>query len=215
MEELQSTKNLEREILEDARKKAHRILKTAEGMVKTKTAEWDRKTTEALEELEKKFAEQRKFAEAEIMAVLPMDKRRAKTEKIESLLRRAVETWYSGLSRGQVLGFLKKELEKRLAVCGGFGGTGCRAVIHKLTRDEAESILREVLPGGAANGTACPIEEARSASSAAAAYPEFILENNDVRICASLSATADFFLNEKRAELVEALLGPQVMSSEQ
>jgi vacuolar-type H+-ATPase subunit E/Vma4 len=197
MEELQSTEILEQEILEDARKKASRILKTADDTVKANSAEWEKKTTGALAELEKKFAEQGVLAVAEIMAVLPMDKRRAKSERVEGLLNSAVETWYAGLSRERVLGFLKKELAKRLAVCGGLSaGDGCRAVIHKLTRAEAESILKDL-------SITCQIEEAQSS----AAYPEFILENNDMRIYASVGKTVDFFLREKRAELIEALLG--------
>ena len=205
MEELKSTENLEREILEDARKKAHRILKTADETIKNKSAEWEKKTAAALEELNKKFAEQGRFASDEVMAVLPIEKRRAKAEKVESLLRSAVEAWYAGLSRERVLGFLKKELIKRLAVCAGLsggaglpGGNGqCRAVISGLTKAEAESVLKKVF------SVPCQIEEIQSAT----AYPEFILENNDVRIYASVWKTVDFFLREKRAELVEALLG--------
>jgi vacuolar-type H+-ATPase subunit E/Vma4 len=195
MEELQSTEILEREMLEDARKKAARILKAADETVKTKSAEWEKKTTEDLAELERKFAEQGRLAADEIMAVLPMDKRRAQSEKFEGLLNSAVETWYAGLSRNRVLGLLKNELAKRLAVCGGFTGS-CRAVIHKLTGAEAKSILKEL-------SITCQIEEAQSS----AAYPEFILENNDLRIYASVGKTVDFFLREKRAELIEALLG--------
>jgi vacuolar-type H+-ATPase subunit E/Vma4 len=197
MEELQSTEILEREMLEDARKKAARILKAADETVKTKSAEWEKKTTEDLAELDRKFAEQGRFAAEEIMAVLPMDKRRAQSEKFEGLLKSAVETWYAGLSRERVLGLLKKELAKRLAVCGEFTGAGqFRAVIHKLTQAEAESILKHL-------SLSCQIEEAQSS----AAYPEFILENNDLRIYASIGKTVDFFLREKRAELIEALLG--------
>ena len=54
MEELQSTEILEREILEDARKKAMRILKTADDTIRAKTAEWEKKTADAVAELEKK-----------------------------------------------------------------------------------------------------------------------------------------------------------------
>ena len=206
MEELKSTENLEREILEDARKKAQRILKTADDSVKNKAAEWDKKTTEALKELEKKFAEQGRLALDEIMAVLPMDKRRAKAEKIESLLRSAVETWYAGLSREKVLGLIKKELAKRLAVCREFaaaGGGQYLAGIYKITRAEAESVLEEVLPG-----KPCQIEEAQSVSHRKHdGYPEFILENDDVRIYASIGKTVDFLLHKERAGLIEALLG--------
>ena len=199
MEELQTTEILDREILEDARKKAFKVLKSADDTIKAKSREWENKISEALKELEEKFAGQGRLAAGEIAAILPMDKRRAKAERIESLLRSSVETWYAGLSRERVLDFIKKELKKRLAVCGGINRAHgqCRAVIRKLTRVEAAAVLKEVLPD-----VPCLIEETQSDG-----YPEFILENNDVRIYASINKTVDFFLKEKRAELVEALLG--------
>jgi len=199
MEELQSTELLDREILEDARKKAHRILKTAEDTIKTKSAEWEQKLSASLVELEEKYAQQGKLAADEIMARLPIDKRRTKAKKIEELLRSAAETWYGGLSRGRVLDLLKKELEKRLAATEKFTADGgIHVQIHKIERTEAQTVLQAVLPG-----KPCVIEEIHSDS----AYPEIILETPQARIYASIGKIVDFLLGKKRAELVEALLG--------
>jgi len=203
MEELQSTELLDREILEDARKKAHRILKTAEDTIKEKSAEWENKFSASMAELEKKYAEQGQFAADEIMARLPIDKRRTKAKQIEALLRSAAEAWYGGLSRGHVLDLLKKELEKRLAATEKFtadGGIHIR--IHQIERAEAQTVLQAVLPG-----KTCAIEEIHSVS----AYPEIILETPQARIYASIGKVVDFLLSEKRAELVEALLGKEIL----
>jgi hypothetical protein len=222
MEELQTTEILDREILEDARKKACRILKTADDAVKTRAGEWEQKNAAAIAELKEKYAARRARAVGEIMARLPMEKRRAKAEKIESLLRQAVETWYAGLERGQVLSILKTELARRITECDALTMDArqkkaeanpsyrsvdpeMKAVICKLERNEAESILQTVLPG-----STCAIVEMPSA----ALYPEIILENNAVRIIASIYKTADFFLHEKRAELAEALLGNAALLQE-
>jgi vacuolar-type H+-ATPase subunit E/Vma4 len=203
MEELQSTDILDREILEDARKKALRILKTADDTARAQTAEWERKTATSLDELGKKHAEQCRLAEADIMARLPTDKRRAKAEKIENLLRSAVETWYSGLSRAEVLGMLKSELEKRTAQVEEFSATGQRQVcasvlarISGLDRSEAEAILQSV------SGN-CVIEELPSVHG----FPEIVLETGNVRVTSSIQKTVDYLLQERRAELIEALLG--------
>jgi len=204
MEELQSTKMLAREILEDARKKAQRILKTADEAVESKSAEWEKKTAETLDEMEKKYAQQGMLATQEIMTLLPIDKRRVKAKKIEELLNEAVENWYAGLSRKSVLALLQQELARRLAFCGEFAGSGkdqgIRAVIHKIDRSEAQAILRAALPG-----KTCAIEETRSSSP----YPELVLETQDTRVYASVGRTVDFFLSERRAELIEALLGEE------
>jgi len=199
MEELQSTDNLDKEILEDARKKAHKILKAADDNIKTKTADWEKKLTVTLGELEEKYAKNSKSITEEIMAVLPIDKQRARAKKVEELLNSAVESWYSRLDRKRVLGFLQAELSKRLASCGGFSGAdGINAQIHKVEQAEAEAILKAVLPGKTYN-----IERTQST----AAYPHIILENKEVRIYASIGKAVDFILGEKREELIAALLG--------
>jgi hypothetical protein len=215
MEELQSTDILDREILEDARKKALRILKTADEAARVKTAEWEKKTVASLDELGKKHAEQCRLASADIMARLPTDKRRAKAEKIENLLRGAVESWYAGLSRAEVLGMLKSELEKRTAQVEEFskaaGQQVCSSVLERaselapasvlarisgLSRAEAEAILQAV------SGN-CVIEELPSVHG----FPEIVLETGKVRVTSSIQKTVDYLLQERRAELIEALLG--------
>ena len=202
MEELQSTENLDREILEDARKKAQRILKNADDTVKTKSEEWEQKLSAAMNELNQKYADNGREAEKEIMAALPVDKRRIKARKTEELLNAAVEAWYAALSRGRVLELIQGELTKRIADCKVFAGledaAEIHAEIHKIERTEAETILRKALPG-----KSCRIEEAHSAS----AYPELVIETPLVRMYASIGKTVDFYLGEKRSELLESLLG--------
>ena len=56
MEELQSTEVLDREILEDARKKALRILKSSEDTVKTHDQEWENKIAENINQIKNKYA---------------------------------------------------------------------------------------------------------------------------------------------------------------
>ena len=210
MEELQSTDILEREILEDARKKAQRILKIADDTIKAKSDEWEKKTTALLDELEKKYAEQSRLAVYEIMAVLPLDKRRAKAQLIEELLDSAVKHWYGRLSRRQALDLVQRELAKRLAVCEVCADSeakqGIHVATHSIERAEAQAIVQAVLPGAS-----CIIEEMPSA----AVYPELVLENRDVRIHASIGKTVDYFLSEKRAELLEALIGSAEMAGEE
>ncbi|MDR0494368.1 MAG: ATPase [Treponema sp.] len=199
MEELQSTEILDREILEDARKKAYRILKTADDAIKVKTAELEKNLGETVETLEEKYARQGKVDIDEIMARLPIDKQRVQTKMIEELLCSAVECWYAGLSRQNVLELLKKELAGRIAASdeNAIDG-GISAKIHKIGKEDAEAILEAVMPG-----KSCRIEDIHSA----APYPEIIIETPKAKVYASINKTIDFLLGEKRAELLEALLG--------
>jgi vacuolar-type H+-ATPase subunit E/Vma4 len=197
MEELQSTEILDREILEDARKKASRILKTADDTVRANNREWEKKTAEGIDALEKKYNEQKELAAEKIMARLPIDKRRAKVEKIENLLQSAVESWYNGLNRDQILELLSKELAKRLALCDEFSASSEKhAYYHGLERGEVEKELK-ILNGN------CIIEE----NTTVERYPAITLEAGNVRIIASIQKLVDFLLQEKRTELVEALVG--------
>jgi len=199
MEELQSTEILDREILEDARKKAHRILKAADETIKVKSADWEQKLAADISELEKKYAQQGAVATDEIMARLPIDKYRAKSKKMETLLDSAVAHWYASLSRARILDLLKQELAKRLAVYGEIAAAvKIRILICHIRQAEAETIVTAVLPG-----KSCVIETIHSAS----LYPELILEIPELRIYASIDKMIAYFLGKKRVELVESLLG--------
>ena len=204
MEELQSTEILDREILEDARKKALRILKTADDMVRAQTIEWEKKRAESIDDLDKKYNEQRELASGKIMARLPIDKRRAKVEKIESLLQSAIEFWYEKLSRAQIIELLISELAKRTALCEEFADAGQKNVFYSgLELKEAELALKNIN----GNYTMEEIPEVHS-------YPSITIEAANVRIIASIQKMVDFLLQEKRAELIEVLLGRAFLEDE-
>ena len=199
MEELQTTEILDREILEDARKKAFRILKTAEDTIQAKTAEWEKNLMATLGELEKKYERQGKIAVDGIMIPLQTDKRRVKARKIEDLLHNATETWYAGLSRERILDLLKKELTQRIADSGIQANPHeLRVQFYKIEKAEAQTLMQAILPG-----MPCTVEPIHSVS----AYPEIILETKEARVYASIGKTVDYYLSVQRAELIEALLG--------
>lgn len=200
MEELQSTEILDREILEDARKKALRILKTADETIAAKTAEWDKKTAEAIDTLEKKYGEQKKLAADKIMARLPIDKLRAKVERIEALLQEAVEDWYKSNSRRKILELLTKELSNRLKICKEIPAAKKSAYYSGLDKKEAETVLKAV-------NIDAQLREISSVSH----YPQITLEMENTRIIASIQAIIDQLLHDKREELVEALVDRDFM----
>jgi len=205
MEELQSTEILDREILEDARKKALRALKTADDTVQTQTKEWEKKTAASIAELDKKYNEQKEEAAEKVMARLPIDKRRTKVEKIENLLKYAVESWYNSLSRARILELLVNELKKRISLCEEFSNSTQKSAFYReLDKKEAETVLKN------ANVASCTTAE----EPAAGKYPSIILETGSVRVTSSIQDIVNYLLQEKRAELVEALVGTDFMEGE-
>ena len=203
MEQLQSTKILDREILEDARKKALRILKAADEEISAKNSEWEKKTTEIIFDLNKKYNEMREAASMKIMARLPVDKHRLKIEKIETLLKAAVESWYGNLSRGEVLEILKHELSRKLKALNEQEIENSKQItvyFSGLAQDEASSlfashfsVLTYPLPSDGDH------------------FPKVILELEYARITVSVKKIIDSLLDEKREELVEVLVGRNYM----
>jgi hypothetical protein len=200
MEELQSTEVLDREILEDARKKAFRILKAADDTAKANAASWDKKTEESLAELKRRYRTRRERTVAGIMARLPLDKRRVRSEKMEEFLNTAAAAWYGGLERSRILGILEHELARRLEDCPEFAGEGSiRALLRHVEPDEAAVLLGRVLPG-----PACSLETAGEGDDP---YPGITLVSSGARITASIGMVIDFLLHDQREELLQALVG--------
>jgi vacuolar-type H+-ATPase subunit E/Vma4 len=201
MEELQSTEVLDREILEDARKKAFRILKTADDTAKAGAASWDRKMEESLAELSRRYRKRRERTAAGIMARLPLDKRRIKSGKMEEFLGAAAAAWYGKLERSRVLAILENELAKRLEDCPEFAGEGaCRALLRHVAPEEGAALLGRVLPG---------LEYSSETEEGDDPYPGVTLVSSRVRITASIGMVIDSLLHDKRAELLQALIGEE------
>jgi len=208
MEELQSTEVLDREILEDARKKALRILKNAEDTIRSQNAQWEKKTAENIENLAKKYDEQKKVDAQRVMARLPVDMLRIKIQKIETHLKSAVEVWYKSLSRAQILDLLSLELAKRLEQLElsneqlTVRDKQIDAEISGIDLDEADTLFKKLK-------ITCNIKENNQTANN---FPSIILETDKVRITVSIEQTAGFILQEKRAQLIEALVGSAFMA---
>jgi len=215
MEELKSTEILEREIIEDARKKALRTLKLSEDTISVQNAKWEQKLAENIKKLEKKYIEEIKTEGEKVMSRLPVDKKRAKIERIENMLNSAVENWYKSLTRTQILDLLGRELtkskeqltknreqrterkeqkEESSDICARISG---------LEIAEAEAILKQ-------SNLMCAVSEIPSLSR----YPSIVIDTEDVRITASIENMIEALLDDKRSELVTALVGRDFLGDE-
>ena len=200
MEELKSTEALDREILDDARKKAHKILKTAEETLTAQTREWEQKTQDAVSSVRKAYEAQTKKAGDEIMARFPLDKRRLRLESAEKFLKKAMDDFLRSLSREKLVSILERELTERLKVSPdeGEGGT---ILYSGMSPSEADALLKK-LPG------AWKLKEDPFVHE----FPSIVINTQSMRITASVDAAADALLKDKRAELAAALLGEGVLN---
>jgi vacuolar-type H+-ATPase subunit E/Vma4 len=214
MEELRSTDILDKEILEDARKKAQRTLSAADDTIKSMDALWDKKIAKALSRARKKFDEQLAHNRTEIMARLPLDKRRVRSEKIEGLLISAASSYFTGLARDKQLALLESELKDRLqelvsneALCGPL-----MVYSRELDEDELNRILAKAVPRNGRQET-WVLQKGDALFTLPGSFPAIVIDTETARVTASIDGVMENLLQDKRAELVSALLGPAALDA--
>ncbi|MDR0721206.1 MAG: ATPase [Treponema sp.] len=212
MEELQSTELLDREILEDARKKAYRILKAADEAVQTGVEAWEQKTNAAIAGIRQKYAQGFETIQRELKARLVLDKRRIRAEKIEELLTSALNTYFFNLPRARLLSLLEGTLQRGVAEVQKTGEpvAGFTVQCQGLTHAEGAQILKTSLPGG--TWTLIPADSSLIQEEP---FPEIVADAPTVQITASIKGLGEALLEDKRAELVEALIGSAVLGTEE
>jgi vacuolar-type H+-ATPase subunit E/Vma4 len=223
MEELQSTEALDKEILEDARKKAFKILKTTDESITTSKTNWQQKLQTALEDVRKTYAQKNQEYRLEVMARLPMDKQRIRLETIERFLNKAMTEFLESLDRPSMLRILEKNLllgAKELSLSREklVSGKGeCR--YHNLSKEECSKLLGVAFPGTTLTFTEDPLLglQAGAAFTAGGAgggalpagnkFPALVLDFPQARLNVSAAQAAETALLDNRAELVTALMG--------
>lgn len=198
MEELQSTEALDREILEDARKKAFKILKNADETLASSKTAWENKLKRAEEKIRAQYAGKEAQIHREIMARLPMDKRRIRSETIDRFLNEAMNDFLRSLDRPSMLRMLKKELELRVTDdLSGAAELRYRLLSAEETKSLAASFGKNV--------SCTYIED--PLFTIAGSFPAMVIDFPRLRITVSADKAAEALLLEKRGELTEALLG--------
>jgi type I restriction-modification system DNA methylase subunit len=206
MEELLSTGNIRREILDDANRKAEKTLKNADALVAAAFAEWDQKLRKAVDEVKERYLAEVAEKKAEAEARLAMDKARAELSKITGELQNAMYAFVHSLERKELLAILENALAKRIAnVKAAFAGSPhppdfshLHVETAGLTQTETETTLSRL------SLAASRIDERAGADDSS---PSIVVTAGDIKITASIQAEADAMLLSKRSELAEALFG--------
>jgi hypothetical protein len=184
--------------------------------VESRAAVWEKKTEEEILEIRRNYANRLLKAREEIMARLPLDKRRAKSEQIEALLKAAMDGYLSKLDRDRLLAILEGELRRRLGACAEFTGEGVpeglELSFRLLSEEEGLRLFKNALPpGGAlkagAGGDSVLVKEAEPSFALGGKFPALRVNTRGLRIAASVDAAAEALLDDFRTELVSALLG--------
>lgn len=119
MEEIKGTEALEREILEDASKKADRIVRKA----KEDADKMERSSSETLEkkiaEMDSQKREKLSQLEKEILSKLPLEKTRLRARFVDQAMTAAIRRFLDSLGEAELGAWCLSELKKRSALFEG------------------------------------------------------------------------------------------------
>jgi V/A-type H+-transporting ATPase subunit E len=119
MEELVSTGALEREILEDARKKAIRLLRSADEEVSKIAGAITGRKADATADIEKRSAAKAARYREESLKRLPLELARLKTAYVDATLREAVEAFMADLPESRIEAMAASRLRAAAAFLDG------------------------------------------------------------------------------------------------
>jgi V/A-type H+/Na+-transporting ATPase subunit E len=144
MEEIRTTEVLDREILEDARKKADRVLKNSGVDIEAIHAEWKVKTDGSVAELERRHADKLATFARNLDDSLPLEKKRKRIAFLDGRLGRALAGYFSHLDQARLEALLSRSLSRAAEV---FSGRDVIVEYSGIDEKAAARIVRTALPG--------------------------------------------------------------------
>lgn len=203
MEELRSTDILDREIQDDARRKAEKVLKAGENEC-AQIAEGVQTRVEAVilekkAEYEKRLAAYRRDSESAI----PLEKQRRLVSFIDASVNEALDVWFADIGPTKRLSLFARLLERYKTVLSD-------ARINAVFTGYSVSEMQEMLAGIFGIGRIASVTELTPAQVAKTGFPDGLnIESTDRKILcrATLDEIRLDLLSNRRQELAEALLG--------
>jgi V/A-type H+-transporting ATPase subunit E len=201
MEELRSTEILDREIQEDARRKAEKILKANEAecarIIDDVAIRIEKTRTEKEAEYEARLASHTRDSEAAI----PLEKQRKLVTFIDDSVKSALDEWFEGIGKEKRLALYTNLLRKAKFLFD----SGDIFVYYRGYNDAEIRALAESVFGA---GRVVSIAEALSPGFA----DGLVVESSGglIRCRATMDELRDALLSGKRQELAEALLGGRI-----
>lgn len=196
MEEIRGTEALEREILEDARKRADRIIRKAEENARLLGAQTEQRIKEAISALLSEYRIKKRTAELEMLSRLPLEKARLDILYRDEILRKALKEALASMNP-RLFGLW---CVKRLACQAELvRKSPAKVLVHGLDSETMRDI--GALFG---QGSDISIEEASTMK-----VRGLIVEPMDAsyRISITENDLLEWLLDEKRGELAAALFG--------
>ena len=196
MEEIRGTEALEREILEDARKRADRIIRKAEENARLLGAQTEQRIKEAISALLSEYRIKKRTAELEMLSRLPLEKARLDILYRDEILRKALKEALASMNPRLFGLWCVKRLVCQVELVRK---SPAKVLVHGLDSETMRDI--GALFG---QGSDISIEEAPTMK-----VRGLIVEPMDAsyRISITENDLLEWLLDEKRGELAAALFG--------
>lgn len=208
MEELRSTETLDREIRDDARRKAEKILKDADAECASIAAAVASRIAVTRAEKEKLAAENFAHYQSDAQSRLPLEKERLVASFIDSSVRAALDAWFEGISAERRLGLYESLLVRYKAVLADKRVT-VSCIGHSIESVGA-LVARTLVPGVATAGDAMRVVLLEGAEASRAGFSDgFVIETEDRAVLcrATREELSRGILEDWRQELAESLFG--------
>ncbi|MBL8967516.1 MAG: hypothetical protein JNG85_10920 [Spirochaetaceae bacterium] len=235
MEEIASTEVLEREILDDARRKAERVLRDADAAVRAAEAAGRDRAARSVGELEAEYEARDARYRNETLARLPLERARIKAAHVDARLRAALDgrlSTHGGAGLEALVAGILARAVSRLdegpadSPAGEPGApsglapklfpAGAELRYRGLSRSGAERLAKEALPGlvlaSAVEDASLPAPGLAVASFAGPPEEGGRRGPPDLSIHATLDLLAERLLDEHRGELAAGLCAEALAS---
>ncbi len=203
MEELRSTEILDREIHEDARKKAEKVLKAAERECERIQSETEARIAAAGQEKKKDYEKKLEAYRQDAESSIPLEKQRRFVSLIDSSVRKALVEWFEGIGKERRLALYRSKLERYVPNLG-------TARIRVREIGYAESEIAELVEKTVGTGRLTGVTLISEAQSRVEGVVDGLIVETEDRSVLCRVTRAELFaelLSEKRQELAEALFG--------
>ncbi len=203
MEVLKSGDALERQVLEDARTKASRILAESERECSALREEWQRRTEDDVRRIETEKDARIQAVRHELESSLPLDTMRARLAYMQEAIDRALNEYFTMLKPAELAAIIGRMLKRMPPV---FQGTQAVAHAAGMRGQDARRLVEENVPG-------IQVREVKETPHVAdVADTGIVLETSDgrVRFRGTLRELRAQLLENNREELAAALLGRDV-----
>ena len=201
MEILKTSEVLESQILEDARKKASRLLESVEKECGAIRGEWEEKLAEDMRKSSAELAQRVSGLREKLSASLPLDFMRARLSYFEETMSHALKEFFASLPPEALARIIGRRLSE---AAGAFRGEHVTVIEGGLGAQEARRVVEGSIP-------AVSVEEVKPMPPKEGAAPDvgIILQTSDgrKRYRGTVSEITSRLMEEQREELAAALLG--------